>query len=166
MPRLPPERGRCCRRRSAVDKIRAMPARPFRICRHPGCSALVYGKVERCAQHLEAAKQVSDARKRELDERRGTATSRGYDVRWRRFREQWLRQHPICGDRIRGRSAEHSACAATGRVTPGTDVDHIVPHSGDPALFWDEVNLQTLCRECHNRKTAQETNRKRNMLKA
>lgn len=36
--------------------------------------------------------------------------------------------------------------------------DHIVPHRGDPALFWDPNNLQTLrASPCHNRvKQAQE----------
>ena len=28
--------------------------------------------------------------------------------------------------------------------------DHIRPHRGDPALFWAEANLQTLCAACHN----------------
>lgn len=29
-------------------------------------------------------------------------------------------------------------------------VDHIVPHRGDPDLFWDPVNLQTLCPDHHD----------------
>ncbi|MFG1256325.1 HNH endonuclease signature motif containing protein [Xanthobacter flavus] len=28
--------------------------------------------------------------------------------------------------------------------------DHVRPHRGDPALFWDEGNLQTLCKPCHD----------------
>jgi 5-methylcytosine-specific restriction protein A len=28
--------------------------------------------------------------------------------------------------------------------------DHIVPHRGDERLFWDEANLQTLCKRCHD----------------
>ena len=35
-------------------------------------------------------------------------------------------------------------------------VDHIIPHKGDEALFWDEDNLQSLCTPCHNQKTARE----------
>lgn len=30
-------------------------------------------------------------------------------------------------------------------------VDHIVPHRGDEALFWDESNLQTVSKEFHDR---------------
>lgn len=37
-----------------------------------------------------------------------------------------------------------------------TDVDHIVPHRGDPELLYDEANLQSLCHECHSKKTARE----------
>jgi 5-methylcytosine-specific restriction enzyme A len=29
-------------------------------------------------------------------------------------------------------------------------VDHRQPHRGDEVLFWDEGNLQTLCKPCHD----------------
>lgn len=29
--------------------------------------------------------------------------------------------------------------------------DHIKPHRGDERLFWDEANLQTLCKACHDK---------------
>lgn len=29
-------------------------------------------------------------------------------------------------------------------------VDHREPHNGDPLLFWDEGNLQALCKPCHD----------------
>jgi 5-methylcytosine-specific restriction endonuclease McrA len=28
--------------------------------------------------------------------------------------------------------------------------DHIKPHRGKEELFWDEGNLQTLCKPCHD----------------
>ena len=40
-----------------------------------------------------------------------------------------------------------------GRVEPDTSklvADHIRPHRGDPALFWDDHNLHTLCSSCHS----------------
>ena len=40
--------------------------------------------------------------------------------------------------------------------TPATVVDHIVPHRGDPQLFWDESNWQPLCKACHDHKTGTE----------
>lgn len=29
--------------------------------------------------------------------------------------------------------------------------DHIEPHRGNEALFWDETNLQCLCKVCHDK---------------
>ncbi|WP_435645121.1 HNH endonuclease [Butyricicoccus porcorum] len=43
-----------------------------------------------------------------------------------------------------------------GRYTRATVVDHIVPHRGDPKLFWDQTNWQSLCKQCHDRKTMTE----------
>jgi 5-methylcytosine-specific restriction protein A len=28
--------------------------------------------------------------------------------------------------------------------------DHITPHKGDEVMFWDEANLQTMCKPCHD----------------
>jgi 5-methylcytosine-specific restriction protein A len=47
-------------------------------------------------------------------------------------------------------------CAAAGRLAPATVVDHVVPHRGDPVLFWDENNWAPSCKRCHDRKTARE----------
>jgi len=41
-------------------------------------------------------------------------------------------------------------CEARGRVTPATVVDHITPHRGDMARFWDRENWQSLCAPCHD----------------
>ena len=41
-----------------------------------------------------------------------------------------------------------------GRVEADTSqlvADHIVPHRGDEARFWDAANLQCLCKACHDR---------------
>jgi 5-methylcytosine-specific restriction enzyme A len=83
--------------------------------------------------------------KRELDRQRPSAARRGYGPRWRRARAAFLAQYPLC-----------AACQVQGRVVPSTAVDHIVPHRGDPVLFWDEANWQGLCKPCHDGKTARE----------
>ena len=41
-------------------------------------------------------------------------------------------------------------------MVPGNTVDHIVPHRGDETLFWDDRNLQTLTKECHDKYKASE----------
>ncbi|HMC90194.1 MAG TPA: HNH endonuclease [Gemmataceae bacterium] len=78
-------------------------------------------------------------------DRRLSAARRGYGVAWRKSRADFLRDHPLCVE-----------CEAEGMLTPATDVDHIVPHRGDPAKFWDRKNWQSLCERHHSAKTAKE----------
>lgn len=70
---------------------------------------------------------------------------KGYGSRWRKARETFLRSHPLCADHMQ-----------RGQVVPATVVDHIVPHKGDQALFWDSENWQPLCASCHGVKTARQ----------
>lgn len=45
-------------------------------------------------------------------------------------------------------------CRKCGGIESDTSLlvcDHIRPHRGDVLLFWDENNLQTLCKRCHDR---------------
>lgn len=81
---------------------------------------------------------------RAADRKRGSPRERGYDSRWDRARKAFLAAHPLC--------VLH---ALADMVVPATVVDHIVPHRGDRALFWDRKNWQPLCETCHNRKTGQ-----------
>ena len=39
---------------------------------------------------------------------------------------------------------------------PATVVDHIKPHLGDYGLFWESDNHQSMCKTCHDIKTATE----------
>jgi 5-methylcytosine-specific restriction protein A len=41
-------------------------------------------------------------------------------------------------------------CTQQGKSIAATVVDHVVPHRGDMALFWDPKNRQSLCDTCHN----------------
>ena len=113
-----------------------MPAHPLKPCCHPGCKELVRG-VSRCEAHAQALQKERDAR-------RPNATDRGYGSRWRKVRELFLRNNPLC-----------VSCMADGLIVAATVVDHIIDHKGDKLLFWDEGNWQALCKPCHDRKTAQ-----------
>jgi 5-methylcytosine-specific restriction protein A len=44
-------------------------------------------------------------------------------------------------------------CKDCGRLEGNTALlvcDHVKAHRGSVALFWDEANLQTLCKACHD----------------
>jgi len=41
-------------------------------------------------------------------------------------------------------------CGHIGNQTSQLVADHITPHRGDEGLFWDENNLQVLCKQCHD----------------
>tara|TARA_R110002049_G_scaffold304075_3_gene499001 strand:- start:1185 stop:1523 length:339 start_codon:yes stop_codon:yes gene_type:complete len=83
------------------------------------------------------------ARNRRHDANRPSARQRGYDRRWQAARKDWLAYNPAC-----------TRCRA-----PATVVDHITPHKGDKAVFWDKTNWQSLCAPCHNRHKQREERR-------
>jgi 5-methylcytosine-specific restriction protein A len=41
-------------------------------------------------------------------------------------------------------------CRDAGRIVAATVVDHRQPHKGEPELFWDRHNLQSLCKAHHD----------------
>lgn len=80
---------------------------------------------------------------------RPSAAERGYDARWYRRSRAWLAL------------PEHRWCVlCLPRLIIATVVDHVIPHHGDEALFWDESNWQPLCKHHHDSKTRKEQPRK------
>ena len=71
-------------------------------------------------------------------------------TKWKELRLLKLQMNPLC---------EH--CLRENKITPATEVDHIIPIQQRPDLALDINNLQSLCKPCHSRKTAQETNQKK-----
>lgn len=117
-----------------------MGQKPLRPCRHPGCSALT--KSGYCTQH-----QKPKAERRESAQWHKLY---GLPLWTDELRPDQLLREPFC--RI---------CAQAGRRTKATVVDHVVPHRGNMALFADIGNLQSLCKRCHDKKTAQEMAQRR-----
>lgn len=109
-----------------------MPKNPATF-RPVGCAGPVFGQ---------------DRARAESDARRGSAHRRGYTAAWARYSRRRLIEHPLC---VR--------CLAQGEVTPATVTDHVRPWRGDGRLFWDPANHQSLCKPCHDRKTAREDRR-------
>ena len=122
-----------------------MANKPLRPCRHPGCTTLVPGGYcdrHRPPEHIRSEEAQS--------------------WRWMYLTPEWrddlrptqLLNEPFCRE-----------CARHGRRVYATDVDHIVDHKGDWSRFTDRSNLQSLCHNCHSRKTAQELWQNRNKSK-
>jgi len=113
-------------------------------CAAPRCSALLPPGQTRCAAHTY----------KPIDDRRANSGARGYDRQWQIRRGLFLQRYPLCGMRPDGRAPVMSACAEHGRRTVATLVDHVDPHRGDRAKFWNErENWQSLCASCHAAKT-------------
>jgi 5-methylcytosine-specific restriction endonuclease McrA len=69
---------------------------------------------------------------------------RWYDTaRWRRLRLQQLQLEPLC-----------QRCKTNGHIVEAEVVHHVIPHKGDPVLFWSG-KLESLCRHCHDGITQQ-----------
>lgn len=90
----------------------------------------------------------SGRRQQQYESSRGTATERLYNAKWHRASRAFLREKPYC-----------VVCLAQNppRYTRATEVDHVKPHEGDLALFWDESNWQGLCKPHHSSKTLRES---------
>lgn len=111
-----------------------MANKPMRPCRWPGCRQLT--RQGYCPAHK-------------------PRKTRGESARWHR-----LYSLPLWRDVLRPgqllREPWCRQCAQEGRRVRATVVDHIRPHRGDWGLFTDPDNLQSLCKSCHDRKTARE----------
>jgi 5-methylcytosine-specific restriction protein A len=111
-----------------------MPMMPSRLCTAPGCyEPATLGS--RCQRHAREHRAHAHASLSPLYQTR----------RWRRLSARFVRGQ-IC-----------LACEREGFITRATETDHVIPHHGDPALFWDETNWQPLCRRHHSQKTYTET---------
>ncbi len=119
------------------------------LCKFPGCCNRVPLGTRFCDAHRAMGeKREAEAKvKREAfrKQRHGSANERGYSYRWQKASKAFLREHPLCAE-----------CERNGITKVATCVDHIIPHRGDRRLFWDMLNWQPLCQECHSRKTAAE----------
>lgn len=73
------------------------------------------------------------------DSYRGSARDRGYGTAWDKASRIYRKANPLC-----------LGCQAMGRIEPATVVDHVEPHKGNQAKFWDESNWQPACNWHHS----------------
>lgn len=70
--------------------------------------------------------------------------------RWRQLALVHLAREPLC-----------RTCREDGLVVAAVDVDHVAPLALRPDLAFDDSNLASRCRSCHNKKTAREATTRR-----
>jgi 5-methylcytosine-specific restriction protein A len=104
-----------------------MPSRAPRVC---GNCNQAHASDERCPIAAARTKE----RKARADSRRPSARQRGYTKEWEEAAKAFLAVYGSC-----------RRCGAAASV-----VDHIKPHKGDQALFWNRANWQPLCTPCHS----------------
>ena len=111
-----------------------MATKPLRPCRHPGCPELT--REGWCPKH------------KPKTQRRASAAYHGWyslPIWTDDLRQAQLLREPFCRE-----------CARQGFRTWATVADHIRPFRGNWALFIDPRNHQSLCKHCHDQKTARE----------
>ena len=127
-----------------------LPQRPNKPCLHRGCAALTRAPSGYCEEHHGEASGWAEYNAGK------TQTQRGYGNSWRKLRD-WImrRDGGLC-----------QVCAAAGKITPATEVDHIISKAEGARLNWtrqqidDHANLRAICASCHKAKTAIEHTRR------
>lgn len=107
-------------------------------CSAPWCPNLTDSR------YCEAHRKETEKQYRTYE--RDPEINKRYDSRWRKIRNQHIREHPLCVH-----------CFEKGRMTAAQEVHHIRPlaHGGTHA----PENLQSLCKPCHSRQTAKDGDR-------
>lgn len=120
-----------------------MAQRALRPCKETGCPELTRSAAGYCDAHIGMAEERRRESWRADAERRGSARERGYDSAWEKVRLQKLRLNPLCED-----------CEERGDIAPATEVHHIEKVRDRPDLRLALGNLRSLCRACHEKRTA------------
>lgn len=107
-----------------------MPKKPKRPCSYPCCPKLTDGRF--CEEHA----KLEAKRYEKYD--RDPETRRRYGRAWKRIRDSYVQQHPLC-----------ELCQKDGRLTATEEVHHKVPLSEGGTHARD--NLIALCKPCHAR---------------
>ena len=104
--------------------------KPTRPCSFPGCPNLTDRRF--CPEHEKLEAQRSERYDRD------SATKRRYGRAWKRIRDSYAAEHPLC-----------EVCLAKGVYTPTEEIHHKLPLSQGGTH--DRSNLMALCKECHAR---------------
>lgn len=113
-----------------------------RLCLFPGCDCFRIDGEGYCSKHLEWGRNKEEERKRKAFEKAHRANEELYKTaEWRNLRRKKLLECPVC-----------EICGSEINL----QVHHRKAPRGNPDLFFDIFNLQTVCADCHRKITAHE----------
>lgn len=118
-----------------------------KLCKKAGCNNLASPPHKYCNLHLYLEREEEEKRNRwTIGKQYVTQWPELYSSsKWKEISKNHLKNSPYCV--VCGNKAEH--------------VDHIQPHRGNLDLFYNEDNLESLCHDCHSKKTLDEINERR-----
>ena len=117
--------------------------RPYSICNKFGCNNLT--KETYCEDHEHIAREKELKRHRKYNYTRDPILIKFYNSKdWKRLSHYTLASNNfLC-----------VGCSTDDRPTLADVADHIIPVKVNWALRLDPNNIQPLCHDCHNKKTA------------
>jgi len=129
-----------------VASMHLISNKPFRICKVFECNNLT--KNTYCKEHEHIAREQELKRHQRYNKQRDPKLVKFYNSKeWRTLSHYTLASnHYLC-----------IACSTDYRPVLADVADHIVPVTVDWSLRLDPNNIQPLCHECHNKKTAEDT---------
>jgi 5-methylcytosine-specific restriction enzyme A len=89
------------------------------------------------------AKERQNYRNRLADDNRPNSSQRGYDGVWKKVRLEQLKLYPWCAD-----------CLGDKKYTFASEVHHCIKLKERPELRDVSGNLMSLCKPCHQKRTA------------
>lgn len=132
-----------------------MPVNPRPYCAYPLCGRQAEYESSYCSIHNKKdveskGSSMASGIASHAPDIRPSASKRGYNRTWNKVRSIKLADNPLCEE-----------CIGVGIVKQAEEVHHIKPVADYPELRLAIDNLQSLCKLCHNKKTAEEKNRRK-----
>ena len=117
----------------AKNEVIKVPKKPRKPCRFSGCPELTENKY--CDKHRKLESSYYNKYKRNPN------TYKRYGNRWRKIRQLYIKEHPVC-----------ELCERKNILRPVEEVHHVIPLSKGGSHHKD--NLMSLCKSCHSKITA------------
>lgn len=118
-------------------------------CKATGCLRYSVEGSDYCIEHQNLQRRDDEERAKRKGFYRNARHNQWQSLyasrRWKDLRAEVLKDSPYC-----------EICGGI-----ATDVHHVIPHNGDPGLFYDRGNLVSICQGCHAKETQKESEQRK-----